>query len=358
MSDALWTEGDPDAEEGDPGYVRYNASEYRQFLHAITGGMEGVWPSTGLKVSQRGAGANGTVDVATGSGIVASTEATRESYFQSFGTVTNLAIPAQHASGATKHLVGLRIQDAEESGTEWGGALAVISGTLGANTDPTQPENFYPLARVTRPGGSPGNNVTDAMITDLRTRVTMLGGTIFCTSTTRPTGIVEGQEIYETNTSRTYKWDGSAWIYQHGGIQPLFAARMYIASAYTSPNATEKIVPFDTVGHDFNGDASTGVSAHYTVPVSGLFDVRAMLTFGYNNARQLGTLLLRADSSEKSRISNTWGSGLTTSDPCGLTLVDQVAFVAGEQITLRFTPSGSSSNAVQVTDAFLELRRV
>jgi len=37
-------------------------------------------------------------------------------------------------------------------------------------------------------------------------------GTIICTSSTRPASPFEGQKIYETDTSREYLWDGSAWV--------------------------------------------------------------------------------------------------------------------------------------------------
>lgn len=351
MVDGLWMEFPPT----DP---RYNAFEYRRFLHMLTGGREGVWPaSTGLNVTQRGSGVNMSVDVATGSAIVASTESTRESYQATFPSITNLVVPAAHASSITKHLVVVRFQNALEfSGSVNTTTVELLAGTSGANTDPTLTANSYILARVTVPGGA--TSVTNAMITDLRKLFALSGGVIVCTSTTRPTGVVEGQLIGETNTSRFYEWDGSAWIYQFGGIQPLYAARLFIASPYTSPHAAEKIIPYDTVGHDFNGDTTLGASAGYDVPVSGLYDIRANVTFGYNNARQIGTLLIRADSSEKSRISNSWGSGLTTNDPCGLQLAEQVALVAGEFVTARFTGSGSSSNSVQVTDSFFQIRRV
>ena len=38
-------------------------------------------------------------------------------------------------------------------------------------------------------------------------------GTIICTSSTRPASPFAGQQIYETDTSRTLAWDGAVWRY-------------------------------------------------------------------------------------------------------------------------------------------------
>lgn len=42
-----------------------------------------------------------------------------------------------------------------------------------------------------------------------------------CTAATRPvTGLFNGKRIYETDTFRHYTYNGSAWVYQHGGSVP------------------------------------------------------------------------------------------------------------------------------------------
>lgn len=182
---------------------------------------------------------------------------------------------------------------------------------------------------------------------------------IICTSSTRPTGVPTGQTILETNTHRVYEWNGSVWVYQCGGTQPLYSARMYFAgSFFTAANGVEKRVPFDTVGFDYNSDATVGASAKYVTPIGGVYDVSGSVIFGYNNApRQLGSLLIRVDGAEFKRVSNTWGSGLSTSDACGLEISDLIALGAGQEVWLGFTGSGDDSNGVQVTDAFMNIRR-
>ena len=182
---------------------------------------------------------------------------------------------------------------------------------------------------------------------------------IICTSTTRPSGPSDGQQILETDTGRIYVRTGSAWIYLVGGAQPLYSARMTFAGTFTAPNGVETRVPFDGKTYDYNTDVTLGASAGYTAPVTGLYAVSGSLIFGYNNSpRQLGSLLLRVGSAERKRESNTWGSGLTTSDACSLSLSDELALNVNDVVSLRFNGSGSSSNGVQVTDAFMNIRKI
>lgn len=200
MGDLLWYE---------TASLIYNAAEYRQLLYALTGGQQGVFPSTGLTVTQHAGGASATLaDFSAGAAFIVDTEVANEAYFQRFtaGTVT---VPAQHASTATKHLVGVRVQNSEHSGSTQSGTVVILSGTSGANTDPTTPDNFLPLARITRPGGSPGNTVTTAMITDLRDVASLLPAR--CLDATRPGSPVTGQIVAVTDLGRNEQWDGTVW---------------------------------------------------------------------------------------------------------------------------------------------------
>lgn len=165
MVDGLWMEFPPT----DP---RYNAFEYRRLLYMLTGGQQGVSPGlTGLKVSQWGAGANMSVDVATGSAVVLSTESVRESYQATFPTLQNVVVPAAHASGVTKHLVVFRIQNQLEfAGAANTATIELLAGTSGANTDPTLTDNSLLLARLTIPAAV--SSVVTGHITDLRTLLT------------------------------------------------------------------------------------------------------------------------------------------------------------------------------------------
>lgn len=59
---------------------------------------------------------------------------------------------------------------------------------------------------------------------DMNSHVRDQGVTI-CTSSTRPTGIVDGKSIYETDTDRLYVYDGSTWQpldYGQSGLQVIY----------------------------------------------------------------------------------------------------------------------------------------
>lgn len=160
--------------EGDPGDNRYNADEYRHWQEAIRGGATGVYPTTGLLVSQRAAGANMSVDVAVGTAFVAgSEEADQGMYAQHIGpSAVNRTIAAAHASNARRDIVGIQIEDKAISGSVDAGDVVVITGTAsGSPVDPTLPDNFLPLARVAVAASA--TTIVNANITDLRE-----GGTI------------------------------------------------------------------------------------------------------------------------------------------------------------------------------------
>lgn len=52
-----------------------------------------------------------------------------------------------------------------------------------------------------------------------------VGGDVICTSSTRPASPFAGLSIYETDSKRTYTYDGTAWIYTGGLYVCTFATR-------------------------------------------------------------------------------------------------------------------------------------
>lgn len=308
MVDGLWMEFPPT----DP---RYNAAEYRRLLYMLTGGQQSVFPDpTGLKVSQRGAGANMSVDVATGSAVVLSTESTRESYQATFPAVTNLVVPAAHASSITKHLVVVRFQNALEfAGSVNTTTVELLAGTSGANTDPTLSANSLKLARLTVPAAA--SSVTNAMITDLR-----------------PT-------FPDPNFRQT-------------------VARITMGTAVTILNNVIDAVPFTTADIDRGFNIATGPSEHYNVPDDGDYEVSAHVIFGFNNANQRGTLFVYVNGSNAARIDDNHWSGLATNDELCVSGTDLFPLNAGDAVTIQFRPIGSSSNNVQMFAAAATFRRI
>lgn len=201
------------------------AESCRRMLHYLNGGRPGVVGS-GLAVSQKGGTPNMSVDITEGSILVAGTEASYQgSYFcESQGTV-NVAIAASHASLPRLDLIVARVRDQQYSGATNSWALEAVTGTAASPARyPTVPANSFVLAVVSVAAAS--TQVLNAAITDLRSAsatdgVTTLvnrgygsatGGVVACTSATRPTAnLTSGLEIYEVDTAKQWRWNGSAW---------------------------------------------------------------------------------------------------------------------------------------------------
>lgn len=150
----------------------YAAIDFRQ-LPAMLWQSEGVIPSdnswTNLKVTQRGAGANFSVDVAAGPcAITGDDVANQGMYAQVSDAVTNLATPTAPVSGSRTHRVVARIGDRAHNGALSAGTytwtLEVLQDT-GSGT-PAVPASAIPLARITIASGQ--SSVTNANITDDR----------------------------------------------------------------------------------------------------------------------------------------------------------------------------------------------
>lgn len=211
----------------------YTAAMDRRLLMSGFDARPGVVPRTAtltdLKVSQRGAGANMSVDVAEGSVVVMGTEATYQGmyYGENQGTL-NVVVTAANATNPRRDLIVARVSDAQYSGAANTFTIEIVTGTAAASpVDPTVPANCQVLARVAVAANA--SSITNANITDLRTaytavtgsavignqvRATGLGGVLVCTSAQRPTvGLYEGLVIYETDTHLKMVYTGSAWTW-------------------------------------------------------------------------------------------------------------------------------------------------
>ena len=129
-----------------------------------------------LKVSQRGAGANMSVDVANGRCAILGTEGTYQGVYlcDNRGT-TNLTIGAAAASARIDRIVA-RVQDSSYSGATNAWALSVVAGTPSAvPVAPTAPSNSITLALVAVSAGA--TSIVNANITDSRPYAATLGAT-------------------------------------------------------------------------------------------------------------------------------------------------------------------------------------
>ena len=198
----------------------HDAEHTRRALASIVGNRPGIVGAGDLVVTQKSGTPNMSVDVAEGQVIVAGDEATYQGvYLCEARGVTNLVIAAADATNPRRDLIIARVRDSAYSGATDTFSIEVVQGTpAGSPSDPSLPTgSVYVLARVAVAAGA--TSISNANITDGRAgwsgqfgRAAALGGTIICTSTTRPSSPFEGMRIYETDTNREYVHSGTAWV--------------------------------------------------------------------------------------------------------------------------------------------------
>lgn len=188
-----------------------NSDELRLERMYLSRSRSGVYTTASFAVSQRGAGANMSVDVAAGGAVVLGTEnALQGSYHVVNDATVNLVVTAADATNPRKDLVILRIRDSFYSGANDDAQLEVVAGTPAAS--PAEPdldalgyENYLTLAMIDVPASDTA--ITDSQITDRRYRAPV-GGDYVGTSAQRAalTGMSTGDLFYETDTGRTYRY--------------------------------------------------------------------------------------------------------------------------------------------------------
>lgn len=182
----------------------HTAEQERALITGLYLGKEGVMAQDDLKVVQRAAGANMSVDVGAGKATVVGDDNAAQGIYAVWNDAAkNVTISAADGTNPRRDIIVARVKDAFYSGASNAFSIEVITGTpAGSPADPSIPNNCLPLARVAVAAGA--SSITNANITDLRNRVgTMAACDIICTSSTRPTSPFQGMRIYETDTYKT-----------------------------------------------------------------------------------------------------------------------------------------------------------
>lgn len=199
------------------------ASTVRRAFLAMLRGRGGIVTPADLAVSQNGT-PNMSVNVATGQVGILGSEATYQGVYlcENQGTL-NVALAASDPTNPRRDLIIARVRDAAYSGASNTFTIEAVTGTpAGSPADPALPSgSVFVLARVAV--AALDTTITNADITDLRLTyaasqhglMTAAGGTVICTSTTRPAAPFEGMEIFETDTDLKYTYSGSAWVVRY-----------------------------------------------------------------------------------------------------------------------------------------------
>lgn len=141
----------------------------------------------------------------------------------------SLTVAASNATNPRIDVVIAQVEDASYSGSNNDWKLAVVTGTAAASpTVPSLPANALVLAYLWIPASS--TSVTAGNILDLR---------VAC----------------NRNPYRAKMWRSAAYTFTAGS----------------------QIIPYDTVEYDLTGAITTGASASYTCPVSGLYSVKSSI---------------------------------------------------------------------------------
>lgn len=205
--------------------IPYSALDVRALFDALVP-TEGVIGATSLKVSQRAAGADFSVDVAAGFAMILGDDVALQGKYLCLNTaVVNLAIPTPPVSGSRIHRVIARVKDKLHNGSwstyEW--TLEVLPD-VGSGT-PALPDSAITLALVTVAVAQA--NVSDANINHQRpnallwpSRPHQIGS-----DADRPENPVAGERIYRTDRPPLMEvFDGSAWRLD-GSAGVVFAER-------------------------------------------------------------------------------------------------------------------------------------
>lgn len=145
----------------------HTAEQDRALLNMIWK-AEGITDASALAVSQRGAGANMSVDVAAGQAVVAGDDSGAQGKYGVWNDATkNLTISASDPTNDRYDLVVARVKDAFYSGASNAFSLEVITGTpAGSPAEPSLPNNCLKLAVVAVAASA--TSITNANITDAR----------------------------------------------------------------------------------------------------------------------------------------------------------------------------------------------
>lgn len=285
--------------------VSNEPGEWRRLLEMLTNGRAGVYPRIGgLKVTQRAAGTNMSVDVAKGGAAILGTEdANQGSYGQRITSVTNKVVAASNSSNPRKDIVVLQIKDGEypsgSTGPVYTGTLEVLTGTAaGSPVDPTLPDNCIPLARITVPAAA--SSITNAMITDLRVP-----------------------------------------------LFPVYRARAYRSTALTMAAGTN-VVPFNTADFDSGSNLENlgGSSAGFRCPADTEYDLKFRMNWTLNNNVQNAALYILKNSSLVAARRMTFrpdlGAPPITADTQSLELNDCLRCDEGDLLQAAFSFGGNS----------------
>lgn len=256
---------------GDPA-IQYSALQDRASLLSAVFSREGVLDVDAgqLKVAQRAAGANFSVDIASGRcAILGDDVSDQGTYLCTNTTTVNLATPTAPGSGTRRHRVIARVRDKLHNGTfttyEW--VLELLQDT-GTGT-PAQPNSAITLGFVNIAAGQA--SVTNANIEDARPRASV--GTPDRTGTF---AMYSGYAVVDAARPLTWKRNPDGWVSLSGFVRWTDANTALNANQLYQFNQAGSLMPTDiraSSSRDFPGISDLG-PVQYTLAATGEFYFR------------------------------------------------------------------------------------
>lgn len=198
----------------------HSAEIFRRAYSTLLGDRQGILEKDGFVVTEKSGTPNMSVDVAGGLMALQGDESTYQGHYLIENRAAhNVVIASSDPTNPRKDLIIVRVVDSVYSGGSDVATIEVVTGTpAGSPADPSLPSgSVFVLARVDVPASDTA--ITNSQITDLRRTydssqygyLTAAGGTIICTSSTRPPSPHEGMQIYETDTDKLQFYTGASW---------------------------------------------------------------------------------------------------------------------------------------------------
>jgi hypothetical protein len=279
--------------------------------------------------------------VAAGSAFIAGSQSAEQGVYavrNDGNVVVNLA--AADAVNRRNDIIVARIQDADYSGASRTFTLEVVQGTnyAGAHNnanDPVLPANSIPLARIQVAAGV--TSILNASITDLRQFVPQAGrrrGT--AAARALAINVEAGEEWFETDTARVYRYTGTAWTYVSGGTPPSYFFATNTVNQNLSGTAWTLLnMPSEQADYGSNYNAGTST---YVVPETGVYVIRAYARVSLANASQSAILGAWKNGVDMWELhgTETTNRNLISGDTWGFVLSIEWPLTAGDQMTLRF----------------------
>jgi hypothetical protein len=202
--------------------LNFSAQELRQMTRALltnatgVGGQQGVLTASNFTVTQRAAGANLSVDVASGLAFVVGDDVTSQGTYQVWNDATiNVVTPNPPGSGTQVHRLILQVQDKLSYGvwTGYQAALTILADT-GSGT-PAEPNSAITLAFISI--SSVQTSVQNAQITDYRQRVGPIGAEKTSDTSNATTTLADDPHLQLLNLQANTTYSFDAEIQYSGG---------------------------------------------------------------------------------------------------------------------------------------------